>query len=169
MTESNTRPQSFERWITLSWTMQLFFSNIYPLDSGAIQRLKDQMTLLVRYWGILNGQERSVHIRTYARAYIYRLKLEKKILLSEKRIFLIIKSGWLKIFSHFIDVFVLAFPLSFYYSVILIASLGFFRKNCTLSTTLARSEKKQLTTAFSCLFISLKISCGKRWKWHFPI
>ena len=29
-------------------------------------------------------------------------------------------------FSHFIDVFVLAFPLSFYYSVILIASLDFF-------------------------------------------
>ena len=49
MTESNTRPQSFERWITVSWTMQLFFSNIYPLDSSAIQRLKDQMTLLVRY------------------------------------------------------------------------------------------------------------------------
>ena len=142
MTESNTRPQSFERWITLSWTMQLFFSNIYPLDSGAIQRLKDQMTLLVRYWGILNGQERSVHIRTYARAYMYRLKLEKKILLFEKSIFLIIKSGWLKNFSHFIDVFVLAFPLSFYYSVILIASLDFFfRKNCTLTTTLARSEK----------------------------
>ena len=142
MTESNTRPQSFERWITLSWTMQLFFSNIYPLDSGAIQRLKDQMTLLVHYWGILNGQERSVHIRTNARAYMYRLKLEKKILLFEKSIFLIIKSGWLKNFSHFIDVFVLAFPLSFYYSVILIVSLDFFfRKNCTLTTTLARSEK----------------------------
>ena len=142
MTESNTRPQSFERWITLSWTMQLFFSNIYPLYNGAIQRLKDQMTFLVRYWGILNGQERSVHIRTYARAYMYRLKREKKILLSEKSIFLVIKSGWLKNFSHFIVVFVLAFPLFFYYSVILIASLDFFfRKNCTLSTTLARSEK----------------------------
>ena len=49
MTESNTTPQSFERCILLSWTMQLFFSNIYPLDSGTIQRLKDQMTLLVRY------------------------------------------------------------------------------------------------------------------------
>ena len=106
--------------------MQLFFSNIYPLDSGAIQRLKDKMTLLVRYWRILNGQERSVHIRTYARAYMYRLKLEKKNLLSEKSIFLVIKSRWLKNFSHFIDVFVLAFPLSFYYSVIMIASLDFF-------------------------------------------
>ena len=43
-------------------------------------------------------------MRTYARAYMYRLKLEKKILLSEKSIFLIIKSGLLKNFSHFIDV-----------------------------------------------------------------
>ena len=64
------------------------------------------------------------------------------ILFSPENIF-IIKLGWLINFSHFISVFVLVFPLSFYYSI-----------------TLEMGKINNWRTYW-------KISRGKRRKWHF--
>ena len=64
------------------------------------------------------------------------------ILFSPENIF-IIKLGWLINFSHYISVFVLVFPLSFYYSV-----------------TLEMGKINNWRTYW-------KISRGKRGKWHF--
>ena len=55
-------------------------------------------------------------------------------------------------FSDYIVVFVLVFPLSCYYN----------------SITLDRDVyNKQLAAAFSFVYLLLKMSRGKRWKWHF--
>ena len=64
------------------------------------------------------------------------------ILFSPENIF-IIKLGWLINFSHYISVFVLVFPLSFYYSI-----------------TLEMGKINNWRTYW-------KISRGKRGKWHF--
>ena len=64
------------------------------------------------------------------------------ILFSPENIF-IIKLGWLINFSHYISVFVLVFPLSFYYSI-----------------TLEVGKIHNWRTYW-------KISRGKRRKWHF--
>ena len=65
-------------------------------------------------------------------------EIEKKYIFHFlKKHLLIIKSGGLIDFSHNIAVFVLVFPVPFYYSIILIASLAFFScKHCTLPTIL---------------------------------
>ena len=96
---------------------------------------------------------------------MYSWNIEKKLFFSEKA-FVIIISGWLIRIKHYIGVFVLAFPFSFYYSMILMTSLTFFsHKHCTLPTT---PEMSKMMTDF-CIFLCtnlLKMSCEKRWKWH---
>ena len=63
------------------------------------------------------------------------------------------------------------FSLSFYYSIILKGSMAFFSgKHCTLPTTLKMSEIKNQLLHIPTYYMQtnvLKMSCGKRWKWHF--
>ena len=80
--------------------------------------------------------EASIYSRTPVRS------AEIWILFSPENIF-IIKLGWLINFSHYISVFVLVFPLSFYYSI-----------------TLEMGKIHNWRTYW-------KISRGKRRKWHF--
>ena len=101
----------------------------------------------------------SIYARTPVRTRTAEIWKKDVFLIFSKQIFFIIKSGWLINFSRYIGMFTLVFALSFfYYSIILMASLAIFsRKHSTLPTTPETFLRINL----------LKMSCGKRWKWHF--
>ena len=94
---------------------------------------------------IIQKKGHSVHIHTWTCVYMYSWKA-----------FFIIKSGWLIHYSHYIGVLVLVFPLSIYYSIILMVSLAFF--SCKLIHLTERwvKWKIQLSTVFSCILICWK-------------
>ena len=102
-------------------------------------------------------QERSVPISTYARAYSWCLE-NFSFIFSES---CSIIKGWLMTFSHYIGVFVLVFPSSFYY---IPQTDGKEHYSGVKNEKVCPSLPPY--SIFPRIYL-LKTSCGKRIKWHF--